>query len=216
MLIIGSKLCLICALSAIALSLLNTITQPQITANKEKQEKIALSELIDKGTPGEKKQIEEEMILAYYPVKLDESIISYVLELSGSGYGGAIKIMAHYKPDGELLRAKIMDNKETPGLGKKCEDPGYMNKFIGKGGKNDMMIPTTPAELSLQSQSGDTAHIELKKTTRSALSLVGEWFFGKPKSGSEDSVTGATITFKGVSGPLAAGSIYIQSHRGLK
>ena len=34
---------------------------------------------------------------------------------------------------------------------------------------------------------------------------------GKEKSGSADSITGATITFKGISKALAAGAAYIQT-----
>ena len=217
MFITGSKLFIICALSAIILGLLNSITAPQITLNKEKQEKLALDELISKGsTPGKKKPVAAEMVNSYYEITSGERIVSFVLELSGPGYGGPIKIMGNFKPDGELISAKVMDNKETPGLGKKAEAPGYMRKFIGKGSAGSLPIPTTADELARQlmkqgTGKGDTLTSREKKN---AFLEIIHWIFGKEKSGSTDSVTGATITFKGISKALAAGAAYVQSQLG--
>lgn len=217
-LITGSKLFLICAVSALALGLLNSVTAPRIAKNREKQEKLALAELISEGTPGNKEKAEDEIIVSYYTVREGSRVVSYVLELNGSGYGGIMKLLANYKPDGELMRAKLMDNKETPGLGKKAENSTYMNKFIGKGGTGQSVIPTTLEELAAQMET--PGKIDTGMGTAKGYDFVGdlppllEWLFGKSKTGSEDSVTGATITFKGISNALAAGSVYVRSHFG--
>lgn len=217
MLFIGSRLFLICIVSAVVLGLFNGLTARQILLNKEKQEKLALSELIRTGTPGNKMAGEDTTVLSYREVSEDGTVVSYILELQGSGYGGPLKILAHYKPDGELLSAKLMDNKETPGLGKKAENTTYMNKFIGKGGPGKPVIPATLEELAAQMPvSGDRG----TPVSTKGYDFIGdfppfrEWLFGETKTGAGDSVTGATITFKGVSGALAAGSAYVQSHLG--
>jgi electron transport complex protein RnfG len=85
-------------------------------------------------------------ILGVYPL-VDESnqVAGYVLQLVGNGYGGDMNLLAGYEVDGTLFAAQLMENQETPGLGKKAEDPAYMTKFIGRGGgtplphsKNDL------------------------------------------------------------------------------
>jgi electron transport complex protein RnfG len=49
------------------------------------------------------------------------------------GYAGDMNIIAGYAMDGELFSAILMENQETPGLGKKAERPEYMEKYIGHG-----------------------------------------------------------------------------------
>jgi Na+-translocating ferredoxin:NAD+ oxidoreductase subunit G len=215
MLSIGSRLFLICLVSALLLGLLNSLTAPTIKSNREKQEKLALAELVDRGNSGGKTMVEEETIVAYYTIREDSQTTGYVLELKGTGYGGVMKLLAYYKPGGELISAKLMENKETPGLGKKAENKDYMNKFTGKGGPGQPPIPTTPDQLQGQGQEAGNTGTEYNHST--GYDFVGdfpsfwEWLFGEPKTGSQDSVTGATITFKGIANALAAGSAYVQS-----
>ena len=45
-----------------------------------------------------------------------------------------MNILANYSSDGEVTAVVLMENQETPGLGKKAEKPEYMDKFIGTGG----------------------------------------------------------------------------------
>ena len=67
----------------------------------------------------------------------------YILSLTGNGYGGAMTIMASYSDQGKLLDARLLNNAETPGLGKKAENPEYMEKYTNKDS-----IPLKKSELS--------------------------------------------------------------------
>jgi electron transport complex protein RnfG len=70
----------------------------------------------------------------------------YVVELLGSGYGGEMQLLAGIAADGEVFSAVLMQNAETPGLGKEAERPAYMEgKFIGRG--DDEPIPATKSDL---------------------------------------------------------------------
>jgi len=215
-LITGLKLFSICAVSAVVLGMLNFLTEPKIKANRIKQENLALAELTSKGKPGEKKAVKDETVDSYYEIMEDDQPVSYILNLNGSGYGGpgTLKIMANYTPDGGLLSARLLDNKETPGLGKKAENPAYMNKFLNRGGTDQPPIPTTLEELTRQMKQDTTRGTTQEKSSLQFANFF-EWFFGKPKEGNQDSVTGATITFKGVGSVLAAGSTYVKSRLGV-
>jgi RnfABCDGE-type electron transport complex G subunit len=79
-------------------------------------------------------------VMAYYPVEQNSQIVGYALDLLGSGYGGDMKIIAGYNNDGSIKNVKLLDNSETPGLGKKAEAEGYMDKFIGTGAEKPVPV----------------------------------------------------------------------------
>ena len=102
----------------------------------------------------------------------------WILELKASGYGGPMTVIASFGADGALMVAKLMDNDETVGFGKKAEEPGYMEIFAGKGGNSPM--PVTKTQLG----------------------------------GDADVVSGATVTFTGISEALRSGSDAVKRWEG--
>lgn len=50
---------------------------------------------------------------------------------SEKGYGGTIRIMVGATADGKLQAIKILDQKETPGLGAKIDKPAFGDLFRG-------------------------------------------------------------------------------------
>jgi RnfABCDGE-type electron transport complex G subunit len=92
----------------------------------------------------------EAPVIAYYPVEQSGRIAGYALDLLGSGYGGDMKIIAGYRTDGSIKNIKLLDNSETPGLGKKAEAEGYMDKFIGTGA--DIPVPVIKNMLKNQKE----------------------------------------------------------------
>ena len=92
-----------------------------------------------------------------------------------------MNIIASYYFDGELINAELTTNSETPGLGKRAEEPSYMDMFRGLGASSP--LPVSSADLS----SDDAA-----------------------------AVSGATVTFTGVSTALRNGSELAKSLGGAK
>jgi Na+-translocating ferredoxin:NAD+ oxidoreductase subunit G len=76
-----------------------------------------------------------------------DSIEGYICRLVGAGYGGDMMILARYGVDGTIEAVKMMENLETPGLGKEAEKESYMEMFIGSGSnkqvpvRKDMLSP---------------------------------------------------------------------------
>lgn len=180
---IGGKLAIICIVAAVVLGLVNSVTAPVIVENRARALAAGLTLVADQaGVPGvrvgEGSPISGSLVARdSYPITDgDGALAGYVLRVIGVGYGGDIEILAGYFPSGELFAAFLLDNDETPGLGKKAEKAEYMAKFIGFGA--DAPIPTSKSALP-----ADQA----------------------------DAITGATITFLGVSRALAAGSEIIKS-----
>lgn len=132
--ITGLKLFAICAVAALALGAVNSITEPRIAQYKIEQLRQALAELTPDAQTGEAEEVAvNPTVVTRYPVLKDGRQIGSLLELAGTGYGGEMKILARYDDSGEIRAVKLMENEETPGLGKKAEGAGYMDKFIGTG-----------------------------------------------------------------------------------
>ena len=174
----GIKLFAICAVAAITLGGINAITEPVIIQRKILELQQALNDLTPDAETGEAVAIlENPVVLKRYPVMKEGDTVGMLLELEGSGYGGEIKILARFDFSGSIAAVKLMDNTETPGLGKKAENPAYMEKFLGSGSSEN------PVPVRKDMLSGVEA----------------------------DAITGATITFLGISKALAAGASYARS-----
>jgi electron transport complex protein RnfG len=179
--VVGLKLFAICAVAALTLGGINAITEPLIIQRKIMEMQQALDELTPDAQTGEAVAVTDNpVVVMRYPVIKDGESAGMLLELLGSGYGGEMKILARFDRDGTIRAVKLMEDSETPGLGKKAENPAYMEKFIGTGSE-EKPVPVRKDMLT---------------------------------SGEADAVTGATITFLGVSKALAAGAEYVQEVSG--
>lgn len=148
-LIIGAKLALICAVAAVVLGFVNAVTEPRIQLIKERELKQALQAVAGEYTVGEQHIVNNNpTVQAYYPLRGQTTgdVEGWIVSLIGIGYGGEMKILAGYELSGEIFSVILMDNQETPGLGKKAEKPEYMKKFIGTGGADP--VPTSKDQLS--------------------------------------------------------------------
>ncbi len=150
--LIGGKLAIICTVAALILALVNGVTAPVIKANREKALLAGLQQVATEApvaglSIGPVIETEESgAVISAYPLRDgDGNFAGFILQLVGDGYGGDMQLLAGYEPTGRLFAATLMDNLETPGLGKKAEDPVYMQMFVGAGatvpmpsGRNDL------------------------------------------------------------------------------
>lgn len=140
----GGRLALIATGAALVLALVNAMTAPVIEENRRERLNRTLSAIVGNQAVGERQDVTGyQVVQGYYPVAGGDS---YVLDLLGEGYGGELRILAGYRSDGELFAARLMENRETPGLGKQAEEAGYMAKYTGHG--DDEPIPTRPDQLA--------------------------------------------------------------------
>ena len=101
----------IAVVAGAALGYVNSITAPTITALKAQQEKDAEMEVLN-GQEGT-------------AVKISDP----------KGFGGTLTVMVGLAPDGTILGYKVLESKETPGLGAKAKDwfqQGQKGNIIGK------------------------------------------------------------------------------------
>lgn len=151
---VGGRLALICTIAAVILALVNAVTAPVIVENKAMALREGLIAVADRAgiaglTLGEQSTVEDvDQVVGFFPLVAAAKPAAYVVQLVGVGYGGDMNLLAGFYPDGELFAAQMMDNLETPGLGKKAEEAAYMEKFLGRGGAE--RIPTRRSDLAGQ------------------------------------------------------------------
>ena len=143
-LIIGSKLALICGIAAVVLGFVNAVTEPVIVQNKVEALQRAIKAVAGDRTVGEQIAVEDHGTIDYY-YKIQDPDGGYIVKMVGTGYGGDMNILAGYRPDGEIFAVQLMENQETPGLGKKAEKDEYMQKFTGTGA--DKPVPVLKGQL---------------------------------------------------------------------
>lgn len=146
-------LLLICAIAGGILSFINGKTKPIITKAKIEAEKQARKKVLPKAVSFVADSIEVESKIVNNPLKIapastksmfyfyhgkDESgkTVGYTFKAAKSGYSSVLKTMVGIEKNtnGELevINISIVDQAETPGLGAKCVEQSFADKFKNK------------------------------------------------------------------------------------
>jgi len=79
------------------------------------------------------KQDKDSLII--YPAKNDGVTVGTAIEtFTNKGFGGKIKLMVGFLPDGTIKEISVLEHKETPGLGDKIENKksDFSRQFVGE------------------------------------------------------------------------------------
>jgi electron transport complex protein RnfG len=63
-----------------------------------------------------------------------------VVKITTKGYGKDLKLIVGLAADGTVSGVRILSDNETPGLGKKIADPGFLAGFLGKSSEKGFAI----------------------------------------------------------------------------
>ena len=116
MLKMGFILAVFCIVAAGGLAYVYMFTQPKIELNS----RLALA--------NSKKEV------------LPASGKGKAIQVSTRGYGGPIDMLVGIDEQGKVSGVKILNQRETPGLGAGISKPAFLKQFIGKT-KNDPLVP---------------------------------------------------------------------------
>ena len=128
--------------SGIGLSLTNYVTKPIIDEGKVNYYKIALKEVMPKALNFKRGNKKIKFIDQKEFIAEDESnmIIGRVCIVEEKGYGGKIKVIVGIDENKEVTGIKILEHKETPGIGSLAQskkkmtghDFLFLEQFKGK------------------------------------------------------------------------------------
>ena len=108
------------------------------------------------------------------------------VESTTGGFGGDLKVLVGFDPEGKILGYTLLEHAETPGLGAKAD------KWFQKGEKGDI-IGKSPAEpLTVSKDGGKVDAITASTITSRAFLLAVNNAYNAYKATPVDAKTGAT------------------------
>lgn len=152
---LGAILLLVTTVAGAALSMVNVITKPRI----EEQKRLATQRALNLALPGVEpdaiEPVTEDDEISYYigyksEDKQEVAGIAFVAK--GPGYSSVIETMVGVDTTGKIIGIKIIDQKETPGLGTKIEEVRY-----GESGSwfQQQFENRSPEQLAVDKDGGD-------------------------------------------------------------
>ena len=149
-------LTLVVLLSVVALTIVDGVTAERIAANKREAIKQMLAALFP--AMADFAYDEETGLYSLYDeraVTIDEETgessvdqgfpaVGYAFMTDGKGYGGKIGILVGLETNRALRGIRVISHQETPGLGSKITDIGFLDQFVG----------LVPAQLALARDGG--------------------------------------------------------------
>ncbi len=147
------RLGIIGAVAALLLAVVNNFTEPVIADRKVAELEAALTVLASGGKPGIGELTPAEGVFQRWSIDSDQG---WILSLDAVGYGGPMNVVASYTTSGTVMVARLLDNTETVGFGKKAENTDYMKIFVGTGGAEPVPVDKAALGADVDVVSGAT------------------------------------------------------------
>ncbi len=127
---LGIILLIIAATASGILAYINNFTRPIIDKNREEQKAQARKEVLPQAATFDSiMTLNSENV---YRGKNDEGkTIGYTMVAALYGYSSNVKTMVGLNSDLQINKIKVIDQKETPGLGANCEQDAFQKQFMG-------------------------------------------------------------------------------------
>ncbi len=144
-------LLVVCALAGAALAAVYQATSAPIQQARDNKQEEAIKQVLPPfdELKTEKKALETisiqslfhkeaaaDSLTLYHAFANGEPVGTAVESFTNKGFGGTIKMMAGFLPDGSIYKTAVLSHAETPGLGSKMEDPSFYSQFEGKNPAN--------------------------------------------------------------------------------
>ena len=113
------------------------------------------------------------------------------VESTTGGFGGNLKVLVGFAPDGKILGYTLLEHAETPGLGAKAD------KWFQKGEKGDIIGKNPKEPLTVSKDGGHVDAITASTiTSRAFLLAVNNAYNAYKATPATDAETGATMQVK--------------------
>ena len=124
----------ICAVVALLLGIVNSVTEPIIRRMQEEKTAAAMAMVLQAGSY-DKVDFQYENVTAMYHAMAGDKQIGYVVEVTTGGFGGSMSLVVGVDMDGKVTGVSVTDHAETKNIGTKVTDDGdVLSRFIGMSG----------------------------------------------------------------------------------
>lgn len=122
----------ICMVAGTLLGAVQTVTAPVAAANAEARAQATYAALVPEAASFEPVACEVEGCTAALEARdASGATVAHVIVAEAKGYGGPVPLAVAFDADGTVIKAIVMPNDETPGLGTKVENEAYIGQFAG-------------------------------------------------------------------------------------
>lgn len=177
---LGIILLIICFVSTALLSIVKDITEPKILAQRQKAAEENRKEVLPTAETFEvldeaglkKVQDADATIAEVYLGKKGSDIVGYFVKAKPSGYAGAFEVLTGIASDGRIVKVKMGENHETPGLGTVAGGEKFTSQYIDKGSAGSLELIKTPDASDTQISAVSGATISSRGMTNGVNSAI--------------------------------------------
>ena len=141
---------------ALLLGIVHYVTLEPIKLAKAAKEKAAIASVSPRFARVRKADVENCSIT----LSARGDTVCYVIKSASDGFGGAVEIITGFLPDGKIYRTEVLSQSETPGLGVKCGEKGFLSQFNS--------FDTVSGNLTVKKDGGDVDAITAATITSRA------------------------------------------------
>ena len=124
----------ICCVVALLLGIVNSVTEPIIRRMQEEKTAAAMA-LVLQADSYDKMDVQFDNVTAMYHAMAGGQQIGYVVEVTSSGFGGAMNIVVGVDMAGKVTGVSVTKHAETKNIGTKVADSApVLSRFIGLSG----------------------------------------------------------------------------------
>ena len=138
------------------LSFTNSVTKDKIAENVKIQQDQAKQEVCPYADEFRDLEFSDGNVKALYCAMKGEELQGWCVNVTPSGYGGAIDMMVGVTKDYKVSGVKVISNSETAGLGAKCTDQSFREQFNGKSNNVKVIKNGTPKDDEIVAITGAT------------------------------------------------------------
>ena len=177
------------------LAYVNELTSGPINAQKEKalaegiKTVLVSNDLVVAHTDTVKQNDAKGKELTYIIYQAQDAAgndLGAAVESTTGGFGGDLKVLVGFNPEGQILGYTLLEHAETPGLGAKAD------KWFQKGEKGDIIGKTPQEPLTVSKDGGQVDAITASTITSRAFLLAVNNAYNAYKVTPTDGKTGAT------------------------
>lgn len=127
----------VCVVAALGLAKVHEVTREPIRQAQREELLRALRAVL----PAFENAPDQDAVTAgghtFYRGRSDGQVTGVAVPVdSPEGYGGDVRALVGVDPEGTVTGVVVLAHAETPGLGAKATDPGYLAQFQGKSLRN--------------------------------------------------------------------------------
>ena len=180
------------------LAFVNHLTEGPITEQKSKaladgiKSVMGVDEIIVSKTDTVRQNVggKELTYIIYQTQDAQKQDLGAAVESTTGGFGGDLKVLVGFDPEGKILGYTLLEHAETPGLGAKAD------KWFQKGEKGDIIGKTPDEPLIVSKDGGQVDAITASTITSRAFLLAVNNAYNAYKATPADAETGATKQVK--------------------